>query len=290
MRNKTPVFLLTVKNSLREKQIKKRLKFLGIVYKTFYAIDAKISSNHKILNKIFDIKKCKYVMGRPMNFVEISNAECHLRIYKYILSKNILNAIVMEDDCYPYKFFKKWLDLDNVFSKKNFDVIQLYHSFGLVFKKPEMTINKKFFLHKTCFTLPYTTCYQISLKACKYILKRNKKIFRTGDWSINFSEKQLTQFACLPRIVTLCRNHESTSSQANIWKRYKKIELIKKYFPFYDVFSNLYYLLHIPFFLRIYKDYNFFKEVYWFKNYYFFENFLFNKYLNLKYKKSISQK
>ena len=52
MKNKTPVFLLTVKNSLREKQIKKRLKFLGIVYKTFYAIDAKISSNHKILNKI----------------------------------------------------------------------------------------------------------------------------------------------------------------------------------------------------------------------------------------------
>ena len=41
---------------------------------------------------------------------------------------------------------------------------------------------------------------------------------------------------------------------------------------------------------RSMKDYNFFKEVYLLKNYYFFENFLFNKYLNLKYKKSILKK
>jgi GR25 family glycosyltransferase involved in LPS biosynthesis len=285
VKNKIPVFLLTVKGSIRENQIKKRLRSLGIAFKIFYAIDAKNTSNHKILNKIFDKKKCKLVLGRLMNFVEISNAECHLRIYKYILSQKISNAIIMEDDCYPYQSLKDWIDSFVVFSKKNFDVIQIYHSFGLVFKKPEKVINKKFFLHKACFTIPYTTCYQISRNACKYFLKKNKKIFRTGDWSINFSDKKLSQYACLPRLVSLCRNHESTSSQKHIWEKYKKKEKLKKYIPFYKILVIFFYLLHIPFILRIYKDYGYYKDVYLLRNYYYLKNIIFNKYLNLEYEK-----
>ena len=56
--NRTPVFVLTIKNSRREHLIKKRLNTLGINYKIFYAIDGRNQDNFKILYKRYDRKKC----------------------------------------------------------------------------------------------------------------------------------------------------------------------------------------------------------------------------------------
>ena len=87
MRNKTPVFVLTVRNSHREIQIKKRLDSLKINCKFFYAINGRNSENFKILEKKYDKKKSINSLGRYMTSTEISNAEGHLRIYKYIVKK-----------------------------------------------------------------------------------------------------------------------------------------------------------------------------------------------------------
>ena len=162
MRNKIPVFVLTVRNSHREIQIKKRLDSLKINCKFFYAINGRNSENFKILEKEYDKKKSINSLGRYMTFTEISNAEGHLRIYKYIVKKNIFNAVIMEDDCYPSEVLSDWLKLYNFFKNQDYNIIQMYHSFGLVWKKPEKIILDRFSLHKTCFTLPYTTCYQIN--------------------------------------------------------------------------------------------------------------------------------
>jgi len=277
-----PVFVLTIKNSLRESQIRKRLNFLKINYKIFYAIDGKNQNNFKILNNKYNREKSLNKLGKQMTYTQISIAEGHLRIYKYIIKKRISNAIVMEDDCYPSKDFHYWLSLNKFFKKKKYDVIQIYHSFGLVTKKPAEIINQKFYVHKTCFTIPYATCYQISKRACKYIVSKNKKITGYADWPINFNDDQIKQFVVLPHIVSVHYLHEETSCQKNIWNNFKILENIRKYIPFYKIFGALFYVLHIPFIFRVYQDYSYYKERYLFRNFFFLKNLFFNNYIDLE--------
>jgi GR25 family glycosyltransferase involved in LPS biosynthesis len=282
MKKRINVFVLTIKNSHREHIIRKRLNFLKINHKFFYAIDGRSPNNFKILYNKYNKKKCLNILGRDMTYPEISNAEGHLRIYKYIVKKKILNAVIMEDDCYPSKTLCDWLNLEYFFCKKEYDIIQIYHSSGLVYKKPLEVILNKFYLYKTCFTLPYTTCYQITKKACKYILNRNKKISRLADWPVNFYDGKLKQFIVLPRLTSLHFNHLNTSHNTEVWKKFVKMEKIKKFVPFYNIMTALYFLLHIPLLLREYKDYSYYKEKYLLPKIFFIKDLLSNKYINLK--------
>lgn len=282
MKNKIPLFVLTIKNSKREFLIKKRLKFLKIKYKIFYAIDGKNKKNYKILDKKYNKTKCLNELGRVMKYTEISNAEGHLRIYSYIIKKKISNAVIMEDDCYPSRLLCDWLKLNNFFKNNNYDIIQIYHSFGLVKKVPEKVILDRFSLHKACFTIPYTTCYQITKKTCQYIITKNKKIFRLVDWPINFHNSTIKQYAVLPYIVMLHHNHEETSYQKELWKNFSIIKKIKKIIPFYNLISALYFLSHIPFFLGICRNYSYFKELFLLRKIFFIRNFFSSNYINLE--------
>lgn len=278
----TKVFILTIKNSPREFQIRKRLNYLKINYKIFYAIDGKDPNNYKILNNKYNREKSLNKLGKHMTYAQISIAEGHLRIYKYIIEKNISNAIVMEDDCFPSKDFHYWLSLNKFFKNQKYDLIQIYHSFGLVTKKPEEIINQKFYIHKTCFTLPYATCYQISKRACKYIFSKNKKITGLADWPINFSDGKIKQFVVLPHIVSVHYLHEETSSQNNIWNNFKIMKNIKKYIPLYKIFVALFYLFHIPFIFRVYKNYSYYKEIHLLRNLFLLKNLFLNHYIDLE--------
>ena len=282
MTKKTPVFVLTVRNSQREFEIKKRLNFLKISFKFFYAINGRNVENFKILDTKYDKKKCINRLGREMTYTEISNAEGHLRIYKYIVKKNIFNAVIMEDDCYSSEVLPDWLKLYNFFKRRNYDIIQIYHSSGLVYKKPLEVILNKFYLYKTCFTLPYTTCYQITKKACKYILNRNKKISRLVDWPVNFYDGKLKQFIVLPRLTSLHFNHLNTSYNIEAWKNFGRIEKIRRFIPFYNFITALYFLFHIPFLLRKYKNYSYYKEKYLLPKIFFIKDLFSNNYINLK--------
>jgi hypothetical protein len=188
----------------------------------------------------------------------------------------------MEDDCYPSKDFHYWLSLNKFFKNKKYDVIQIYHSFGLLPKKPAEVINQKFYVHKACFVIPYTTCYQISKKACKHIISKNKKITSYADWPINFNDDKIKQFAVLPNIVSVHHLHEKTSNQKKIWNNFQLMKKIKKYLPFYKLFGVLFYLLHIPFIFRVYKDYSYYKETYLLRNIFFLKNLFSNNYIDLE--------
>lgn len=282
LKNQTPLFILSIKNSKRESLIKKRLNFLRVKYKFFYALNPTNRISYSILKKKYDKKKCLNELGRDMSYSEISCAEGHLRIYKYIVKKNISNAVIMEDDCYPSKYLLDWLKLNSFFKKKNYGLIMIYHSFGLVNKKPEELILKRFSLHKTCFTLPYATCYQISKRVCNYILSRNRKISRLADWPINFYNTKIKQYALLPYVVSVYHNHANTSFHKEIWLNFKKKRKISKIIPFYNLIVALYYLFHIPFFLRIYKNYSYYKEVYLLKKIFYLKNLFSNNYINLE--------
>jgi len=282
LKNQTPLFILTIKNSNRETLIKKKLNDLRISCKFFYALNPNNNISYNILKKKYDKKKCFNELGRDMSYSEISCAEGHLRIYKYIVKNNISNAVIMEDDCYPSKSFFDFLKLNNFFKKKNYDFIMIYHSFGIVNKKPKELIFNRFSLHKTCFTIPYATCYQISNRVCKYILIRNKKISRLADWPINFYKTKIRQYVLLPYVVSVRHNHANTSFHKEIWLNFKKKRRIRKIIPFYNLIVALYYLLHIPFFLRIYKNYSYYKEVYLFKKIYYIKNLFSKNYIDLE--------
>jgi hypothetical protein len=282
LKNKIPLFVLTIKNSKREYLIKKRLNFLKINYKIFYAIDARNPKNFKILKKKYDQKKCLSELGKDMSYAQISNSEGHLRIYKYIMKKNILNAVVIEDDCYPSKLLFDWLKLNSFFNNRKYDIIQIYHSHGFVYKKPVELITKKFSLHKACCVLPYATCYQITQKVCKYILSRNKLISRFSDWPINFHNSKIKQYAVLPYIASLHFNHINTSYQNNLWRKFIRVEEIKKFIPFYNLMTAFYFLSHVPFFIKRYKNYSYYKEKYLLKKIFYIKNLFFNCYINLE--------
>jgi len=276
-----PVFILTLKNSSREINLKKRLDLLKIDYKIFYAISGKEKKNFKILDRLYDSTKAKQIIGRDMTYTEISNAEGHLRIYKYIIKKKISNAVIMEDDCWPSKILSEWLKLSFFFSAQNYDIIQIYHSFGLIYKKPVKKISESFLIYKACYGLPFTTCYQISLKACNYIIRNNKKITQFVDWPIYFHKRKIKQFAVLPYVASLQYNHFNTSYQGNLWKKFHIIQDLKKIIPFYNFITALYFLSHIPFFFRLHKNYSYYKEKYLLRKIFYLKNLFFNNYIDL---------
>ena len=278
---KIPVFVLTVKNTSREAQIRKRLNFLKINFKFVYAINGYNKINYKYLNKIYDKNTSFRLLGRYLTYPEISNAEGHLRICKLIIRKKINNAIIMEDDCYPSKELKQWLKLSYYFNNKNFDIIQLYHKFGLASKKP-VQIVKNFSIYRTCFSIPYATCYQISIKACKLFVKKNKVITRNADWPIDLYNSTLKQFIALPFVTSVHFDHEKTSCQKYLWDGYRSVKKIKNIIPFYNILSAIYYILHIPFIFGKFKDYSFYKENYLLRKIYFVKNLFSKKYINLE--------
>ena len=227
MRKKTPIFVLTIKNSIRENIITKRLNYLGLNYKIFYSIDGRNSKNYNLLKKKYNKYKAEIILGRKMSFTDISCAYGHISIYKYIIKKKIRNAIIMEDDCWPSQKLSEWINIEeNKFN--NLDIIQLHCESGLVYKKPFRIFKNIFKVYKARVHLPTTTCYQINLKTSKYILKKTKGMVSTvADWPILFNQKKINQFLVLPYIATVHYKHSKTSINTSLWSGYLNKKRLK---------------------------------------------------------------
>ena len=278
---KTKVFVLTTKNSLRKKKISKKLKSLKIKFKFFYAIDGRDLNNYEILKKKYNNKKSLEWSGKKLSYPEISCAEAHLRMYKYIVKKKISKAVIMEDDCFPSKLLFEWVSLDFNFNKYKYDVIQIFYSFGIVYRIANENISNKFSLHKACFNIPYTTCYQITKSACSFIIKNNKKIFSPADWPVNFTTNKIRQYVVLPQFVFLTKDHIKTSFQKNKWKMFTIFNSIKKIIPFYNFLTAIYFLSHIPYFIGLQKNYDYYKQNFLLRKIFYIKNIFSNNYLNL---------
>lgn len=186
----------------------------------------------------------------------------------------------MEDDCVPSKLLIEWSNIQTDFSKKKYDVIQLFHSFGLVYKEPE-ALSDKFKLYKACFNIPYATCYQITISACKYIVKKNKKIFSVSDWPVTFSKSGLKQYVLLPRIAFLSNDHEKTSYQEKKWKNQNILKNLKKFIPFYNFLTAAYFIFHIPFIFGINRNYSYFKNNFLIRKIFYLKNLFSRKYIDI---------
>ena len=283
LKEKIPIFVLTIRGSKREKIIRKRLNKLGLRYKIIYGLNAKIKKNINFLKKIYDKKKANILLERDLNYSDIACSFGHIKIYKHIVKKNIEYAIIMEDDCQPSKSFVDWVLINyDLFNKLDF--IQFYSNSGLIFKKPHIVLGNNFSLHRAKTHLPLATCYQINLKSCKFLLKYFKeKIFQTNDFPAYYINKKIKQFFVLPIIANPSLNHFYSSSNKNIWASVRFFDQIKKIIPFYNFLNSLLHISHIPFIFFFIKKYSykFYKKHFLEYKYKVFTNFFYKKYLNM---------
>jgi glycosyl transferase family 25 len=292
LKKKIPVFVVTIKNSLREKSIVARLNHLKFNYKLFYSIDGNDPKNYYFLKKKYNQFISESIRTKIMTYQEISIAYAHLEIYKYIVKNKIAAAVIMEDDCFPSKNLVNWVNY-NYGKINNFDIINFYTISGYLEKKPYFITENKFKIFKACTHIPNATCYQINLNACKYILKKsNGKVFSVADWPVLFSKRELMLYSVIPLIAGLHHDHLSTATNKSLWKNRNYLKIIKKFIPFYDILTAIYYVLHIP--ILIGKNvwggsganfdlkYSFYREYYLDKKIFYIKNLFSKKFIRLE--------
>ena len=237
-----PIFVLTVKGSIREKIIKKRLQHLKLKYKIIYGINAKLKKNIETLRKVYNRQKTLKVLERDLDYSDIACAYGHIKIYKYIVKNRIKNSIIMEDDCYPSSDFKQWVLIkDNFFD--HIDFVQFYSNSGLIYNKKYIEINNKFIIHKAKTHLPLLNCYQINIKSCKFLLKYFKeKFFQT------------------PVMAITHKNHLTTSTNKKIWSSVQFFSRLRKFIFLYSFFNALFHISHILFLFNKKNSYKFYKK------------------------------
>jgi GR25 family glycosyltransferase involved in LPS biosynthesis len=288
LRQKIPIYLLTTKKTKRKKRIIQRLKKLKLNYKIIYGLDAKNVKDQKLLIKNYNKTEAIKNANRELSFYDIACADGHLKIYKEIVKNKIKSAIIIEDDCFLSKKIYQWVRINqNNFIK--YDIIQFFAPDGFLSNDKLAKINNKFIIYKSASKLSTTTCYQINLKTCSYILKKtNKKVCSVADWPLNFQVDKIKQFMVLPFIACLQSNHLNTSSNSVVHLNRIKRLYIKKFLFFYNFISALYYILHIPFIFKNNINYNYYKEEYFVRKIVYLKSLFIKNYINiesiLKYK------
>ena len=145
---KTPVFIISLKNSPRINLLKNRLKNIKINYKIFDAINGKDLAIKKKLHFVYSKKDTIKNIGRDLSPPEIGVAASHLAIYNYIIKKNIYQAIIMEDDAYPSRLLHDWIQ--NNVTVENNEILSFYSSPSNSFlkKTPKKLINSYLLIKK----------------------------------------------------------------------------------------------------------------------------------------------
>jgi len=94
------IYILTVKDSIRESRIKKR--FEGLNYEFFYGVDGT-----KVDKQYYESK------GSIRTYGQLGCTLSHVNLYKKIVDENIEMALILEDDCIfndNFKNFKMYYD------------------------------------------------------------------------------------------------------------------------------------------------------------------------------------
>lgn len=282
MKNLIPIIVLTLKNSIREKKITNRLKLLKLNYKIIYGVDGRNKKEKIYLDSRYNKFKSELSTQRELSYEDIACSYGHLKIYQYIVKKKIETAIIMEDDCFPSKYFRNWLLIDKILLRK-YDIIQFTAPRGFIYKKNTTLLNNQFNLHQARTKLPTTSCYQINIKACKYILKiSNKKVCGVADWPINFLDLKIKQFFVLPIIASVRYDHIKSSLNKSLQLQILRRLNIKKYIPLYNIIVGFYYLFHFPYFLRFFNNYKYYQEEFLRVYITMFKNFFFKNFINLE--------
>jgi GR25 family glycosyltransferase involved in LPS biosynthesis len=283
MKNTIKVFIIALKQSKRVKKITSRLKKFKINYKIINGIDGNQYFKKKKLHTISDKKKILFNTGREMSPSEIGAAASHIKIYKLIVKKKILQAIIMEDDALPSQKISKWIS--NKIKVENNEIISFYSNpGGYLEKNSDRYVFDDIKVHRSKTHLYNSACYQINNFTCKKILKiTNGKVIGFPDWPFNTLKHKISLNVTIPFLSITDDGGKSflRDSRNKILKKNKEYNfkniLPKKIVP---ILSFFYYFFFIQFFFSKKKSFFNYLEHFFIKKLYILINFFTNFYID----------
>jgi GR25 family glycosyltransferase involved in LPS biosynthesis len=292
MEKEIKLLIMSMKKSPRLPFLTKKLQKLKIKYKIFYGINEKNLRKKYLVYKYYNRKVAKKYTGREMGFNEIGAGYTFLKILRYCLKKKLKNSIILNDDFYPSKLFKEWIDKKIYFEGKKIIGFQCFPT-GFLKKNYETVLDKKIKIYEAKTHLFNAGCNQVTLEFVKEFLKITKnKVIGNGDWPFNFRKHNITLLQTLPFLfyqdnrgfsyLIKERDVLEKISFKNLRKNFYKIFGIKFANKIFNFLRIPYYILFIPFLLRKYKNLDYYMEYYFAKYFYKLINPIFNFYIDVE--------
>jgi len=285
------LIILSMPKSPRLFFLKKRLKKLNINnYKIFFGNPGNTRNQRKIIYSHYNKKKAENFIGRKMTFNEIGAEFTTIRVYNYIVKNKIQNAIVMHDDVYPSKLFKKWIDSKIYLS--GLKIIGFFCSqTGFLRKTPDYKLLKgrRICLHQAKTHIFISQCMQINFDFCKYYLSIVKnKVCGQNDFAFNFKKAGIKIFQTIPYLVypddkgvSFLRDERHKAERPFFSIKFKqkisKYSLVRSLLNLLRIF---FYISCAPYLFRKYS-YSYYKEYFFDKYKISFVNFFLRKYLDV---------
>jgi GR25 family glycosyltransferase involved in LPS biosynthesis len=278
-----PIFIISLKNNQRRKNIIKRLKEINVKFSIIKGIDGNLYHKKKKLDLIYNRNQTIKNINRELAPPEIGSAASHLKIYKLIIKKNIQQSIIMEDDAFPSKFLFNWIK--NYIKVPNNSITSFYaYENGFLEKKAtKILFNKKIAIHQSSTHIFNNSCYQINKATCQKIIDITKgKVCGFADWPFRIKKNKIKLFVTIPFLSIIddkgdsyVREFRKNFVKSNLFL--KKI-LPKKIINFLRIF---YYLTCLPLFFKKNQNKDFYYEFFFNKEFAKIKNFFFNCYLDL---------
>jgi GR25 family glycosyltransferase involved in LPS biosynthesis len=292
MEKEIKLLIMSMKKSPRLPFLINKLQKLKIKYKIFYGINEKNLQKKYLVYKYYNRKVAEEYTGREMGFNEIGASYTFLKILRYCLKKKLKNSIILNDDFYPSKLFKEWIDKKIYFEGKKIIGFQCVPT-GFLKKNCETVLDGKIKIHEAKTHLFNAGCNQVTLEFVKEFLKITKnKIVGNADWPFNFRKHNITLLQTLPFLfhqdnrgfsyLIKERNTLEKISFKNLRKNLYKIFGMKFANKIFNFLRIPYYILFIPFLFRKYKNLDYYIEYYFEKNFYKSINHIFNFYIDVE--------
>ncbi|HAU5545175.1 glycosyltransferase family 25 protein [Proteus mirabilis] len=229
---KIPIYVISIKNSPRKKNIEKELEKYNFSY-----IDAVVGADEdsKTIENINTQEWVKKRYGRILSYGEIGCSLSHIKAYQEIIENNIEWAIIFEDDIIIEKNIENLLNIDKKLLNKNTLYIlgaqQYLNSEKLIIKtkKESIKVDKDIIFYHTLYSSKYiyrTASYLINKDTAKKILDfTNHKFCIADDWYIFNKYKLFNKIY----ISNLIYHPEPINNQSTIEKE-RSANFIKRSF------------------------------------------------------------
>jgi glycosyl transferase family 25 len=277
------VFIISLKNNKRRKDIIKRLRKIKINFKIIKGVNGNLYYQKNKLDLIYDKKQTIKNIDRELSPPEIGSAASHLKIYKYILKNKISQAIIMEDDAFPSELLFEWIK--NKINTPTNAILSFYaYNGGFLEKKTyKKIINNKISIHRAYTHIFNNSCYQINNSTAKKILKITKnKVCGFADWPFRLKKSKIKLFVTIPFLAFI--NDKGDSYVKESRKKFTgNNNILKKIIPgrIFDLLRMIYHICYIPFLFRRYKNKEFYDEFFFDKELAKIKNFFTDLYFDL---------
>lgn len=183
-----PIFVISLKSSIRRESISNRLNGLGLKFNFFDAVYGRDLSQEFLSEVDREFPISRFNTKKPLTLGEIGCAMSHINAYHYIVNNNIDRAIILEDDAIVSQEFEAIVkdSLKKVSSKMEI----LFYEHGKAksyFWKKNLVERYKLVRYRTPSknskrAINRTTAYLITLNGAKKLLEYAYPIRLPADY------------------------------------------------------------------------------------------------------------